>query len=195
MKRINSLVWGTVLLLVGVVLTLGQLNVLNITTDLIWPIILLSLALLFHLYFFLSSSRNEGLLVPGGILLVYGFYFLAVSGFDAEPSKLWPLFILGPAFGLLELYVFSKGRSGSLIPVFILAAIGGGFLITFNTDLRVEVIFAIILIGIGLSLMVSAIFRGPRKNGYRPIEVKAEPRVEPVTDVKAEPTVEQAPKQ
>jgi hypothetical protein len=177
MKRINSMVWGTVLLLIGIVLTMNELKWINISGDITMPIILLGLSVVFHLYYFLSNGRNEGLLVPGGILLVYGLLFLGVNQFGSIFSigTLWPLFILGPALGLFELYLFSRGTKGSLIPVFILTIIGGGFLLNNIGIASFGVILAIILICVGIAMMISALLKGSFKSGYKPIDVKPEP--------------------
>lgn len=163
MKRVNSLVWGTVLLLLGIVLVLNQLQIIDVGSGMIFPILLLALALLFHLYYFFSGRGNEGLLVPGGILLVYGLMFL-LGDLNSEQSNifyngLWPLWILGPALGLFELYVFSRGTKGSMIPVFILTAIGGGFLLNTFLGVPFSVVLAIVLIGVGVSLMVNSMGR------------------------------------
>lgn len=178
MKRINSMVWGTVLLLIGIVLTLSELKLIDLSGDITVPVILLGLSVVFHLYYFLSSGRNEGLLVPGGILLVYGLMFLGDSQLGGNfniVSTTWPLFILGPALGLLELYVFSHGTKGSMIPVYILTIIGGGFLLNNFRVASFGVIFAIVLVCIGVGLMISALTKGNFKKEYKPIDVKPEP--------------------
>lgn len=166
MKRVNSLVWGTVLLLLGVVLVLNQLQIINVQSGMVFPIILLALALLFHLYYFFNGRGSEGLLVPGGILLVYGLMFLLgdLSPFQGNifNNGLWPLWILGPALGLFELYVFSGGSKGSMVPVFILTAIGGGFLLNTLLDVSFSIVLAIVLIGLGVGLMVNALSRNGR---------------------------------
>lgn len=171
MKRVNSLVWGTVLLLLGVVLVLNQLQLINVESGMIFPIILLALALLFHLYYFFTGRGSEGLLVPGGILLVYGLMFLLgdISPFQSNIfyNGLWPLWILGPALGLFELYVFSHGTKGSMVPVFILTAIGGGFLLNTLLDVSFSIVLAIVLIGLGVGLMGNALSRNGRwHNNY-----------------------------
>ncbi len=163
MKRTNSFVWGIILLLVGVLMTLGELNIVFISRALYAPIVMLAIGLIFHLYYFLSHRDNEGLLVPGGILLTYGLLFLLDGLNIAEVSMLWPLFILGPALGLFELYAFSGGRTGSMIPVFILTAIGGAFLLMNFGVASFEVVLAAVLIVLGVGLMVNAFYR----NGNR----------------------------
>jgi hypothetical protein len=184
MKRINSMVWGTILLLAGLLLTLGQVGLIDLTGDLTVPVILLALSVVFHLYYFLSSGKNEGLLVPGGILLTYGLLFLAVTKLNCTMSQLWPLFILGPAVGLFELYVFSRGTQGSMIPVFILTVIGGGFLLKNFWDVDFGIIIAVVLIALGVALMINAVMKSSNKGQYKPIEVKveSEPKAEPKSD-------------
>jgi hypothetical protein len=189
MRRINSMVWGTVLLLAGLVLTLGQLRIIDLSGDMTVPILLLAVSVVFHLYYFLSSGRNEGLLVPGGIMLVYGLLFLSVAKFNCSMNQMWPLFILGPALGLFELYVFSKGTKGSMVPVFILTVIGGGFLLMNFYNMSFAIIIAIVLIVLGVTLMVNAFFKSSHKGEYKPIEVKID------TEPKPEQKAEEIPKQ
>jgi hypothetical protein len=164
MRRINSMVWGIVLLLLGVLLTLDQLNFIDITSGMAFSIILLSLSVLFHLYYFFASKGNEGLLVPGGILLVYGLMFLASTNSSIFNNGLWPLLILGPALGIFELYVFSRGQKGSMIPVFILTAVGGCLLLRNFTDIPFTIVLAIVLIGIGAALMISSILKSTNRD-------------------------------
>lgn len=173
MKRINSMVWGSVLLLVGAVLTLNQVGVLSFGNNMALPIILLSLSVVFHLYYFLSRGGNEGLLVPGGILLVYGLLFLSVFQLNCSFSQMWPLFILGPAVGLFELYAFSRGARGSMIPVFILTAIGGGFLLMTFGVANWNIVIALLLICIGGAMMISAFLRADHRR-----QEAAQPHVE-----------------
>ncbi len=191
MKRVNSLVWGTVLLLLGVVLVLNQLHVLDVQRGMAFPIILLALAVLFHLYFFFSGRGNEGLLVPGGILLTYGLMFLISELYGDNGNifhnGLWPLLILGPALGLFELYAFSRGAKGSMVPVFILTAIGGGFLLNTFLDVSFTVVLAIVLIGVGAGLMINAIgHRSQPRNPEPPRQEPLRPSEPPVVEVKPE---------
>ena len=180
MKRINSMVWGTVLLLLGVLLIANQLGYIDITGGMPFAIILLALSVLFHLYYFFANKGNEGLLVPGGILLVYGLMFLASTRVGIFNSGLWPLLILGPALGLFELYVFSRGQKGSMIPVFILTAVGGCLLLKNFSNVPYSVVLAVILIGIGAALMISAVIKssGKENRSYQQpqvVDVKVEP--------------------
>jgi hypothetical protein len=196
MKRNGSLiVWGIILLVGGVLLLLAQAKIIVDIQSLIVPIILLGLGLAFHLQYFFSGRKNEGVLVPGGILLVYGLLFLAVQKFGQSFQILWPLFILGPALGLFELYVFSRGRSGSMAPVFILTAVGGGALLfTCGVVSDWNVFIAALLIVIGASMMAGAFARGYRKNAGNKPEVERMPPQDPgqkPPDKPGEPPVNQ----
>jgi hypothetical protein len=194
MKRNGSLiVWGIILLVGGVLLLLAQAKIIVDIQSLIVPIILLGLGLAFHLQYFFSGRKNEGVLVPGGILLVYGLLFLAVQRFGQSFQILWPLFILGTALGLFELYVFSRGRSGSMAPVFILTAIGGGALLfTCGVVSDWNVFIAALLIVIGASLMAGAFVRGYRKNASNDSKADQMPEQEP--GQKPQEKADEAPK-
>lgn len=191
MKRNNALIlWGTLFLVAGAFLILGPIGVISNYGEWILPAILLGVSLAFHLQFFLSSGRNDGLLVPAGILLVYGFLFLAVQIWNASFEMLWPLFILGPAVGLFEMYAFSGGRSGSMIPVFILTVIGGGFLlITCGILSNFMYVVAVLLIGVGAACMINAFIRTSHPG--------ADKRSDPADNYnkKADPKPEEPPKQ
>ncbi|MDD4796470.1 MAG: hypothetical protein PHO66_01715 [Eubacteriales bacterium] len=176
MKNKGSIVWGVLLIALGVLLVLSQLGMLDITGRMIPALGFLALALAFHLAFFLSGRRSAGLLVPGGILLVYGglFLFCALQGYQWM-QKLWPLYILGPALGLFEMYAFSGGRTGSMIPVFILTAIGGAFLLGSVTDLSGYVVIGAALMILGLVLFFGAFRRSVDEKSVPPAEPVAQP--------------------
>lgn len=186
MKRNNSLIiWGVILLLAGVVLILAEAHIIASFESLILPVVLLGLSLAFHMQYFLNSGRNEGLLVPGGILLAYGLLFLAVMQFDISMNKLWPVFILGVALGLLEMYVFSGGRSGSMVPVFVLTAIGGcALLLTCGIVYDFKMLVALLLVGVGLAMIINVFVKSygrsarPSSGQKTDAEKKAEPSSE-----------------
>jgi len=73
---------------------------------------------------------------------------------------LWPVFILAPAAGLFQLYLFGPRVKALLIPVGILTGIGCFSLIVemFKIDFFVY-IFSIVLIALGVYL----IFRSVKK--------------------------------
>ena len=101
----------------------------------IWPSFLILLSIMFHVQFFAGKSQNPGILVPGGLLLIYGSLFLysSISRLGVV-GDLWPIFLVGPGFGLMELKLFSKGKEGSWIPVIILFSLAVFFLFRERID-------------------------------------------------------------
>ncbi len=122
-------VLGLVLVIAGSLFTLDSLGWIHLSWGYLWPLFLLLPGIAFHGAFFAGSRHNAGLLVPGGILTVYGLLFsvMTISGWQLMET-FWPIFILGVAFGLFELYIFGPRETGLLIPVGILSLVGFAFL-------------------------------------------------------------------
>ncbi len=124
-----------------------------------WVLVFWVLGFAFEIGFFNNpGNRNVGLLVPGGIFLTLGFIFsfCAVFGYGWM-GTLWPLFILAPAVGLFQLYLFGEKSKGLLIPVGILGSISGIFLVMNLGDLLfLNISFPAILIGVGVLLIFTS---------------------------------------
>jgi len=149
MKKINYL-FGLFLLFIGVLLILANFGVIEIAWDNLWPLFLLIPGILFELSYFISR-KDAGLLVPGGILITYGLLFLVNVNYGWHlMDNLWPIFPLGVAIGLFQLYLFGGREKGLLIPVGILGAISLFFLINnlLFVDFRLLAGILLMLIGI-----------------------------------------------
>ena len=121
---------GIILIVVGLLFALGTTDVFLFSWGALWPIFLLIPSLVFHGAFFMSRTRsNAGLLVPGGVLLVLSllFFWCNIFGWDWMGS-LWPVVMLAPALGRVEMYLFGGGSPGLLIPVVILSVTALAFL-------------------------------------------------------------------
>ncbi|MBL0389180.1 hypothetical protein JJB07_21540 [Tumebacillus sp. ITR2] len=121
---------GVLLLVVGALLALGTLGFITISMYFLWPLFLLVPGILFHVRFFMSpQEHNAGILVPGGVLTVLGCLFLFCNIFGwGSLHGLWPVFMLAPAVGLFEQYMFGGRNAGLLVPVSILTVIAVIFL-------------------------------------------------------------------
>ena len=149
MKKINY-IFGFLLLFIGVLLILSNFGVIEIVWENLWPLFLLIPGILFELSYFISR-KDAGLLVPGGILITYGLLFCVnVSCGWHLMENLWPIFPLGVAIGLFQLYLFGGREKGLLIPVGILGAISLFFLINnlFFIDFRFLAGILLVIIGI-----------------------------------------------
>lgn len=129
MNRNSNIVVGAVFIAIGALFLLSNLGYVSFSWNYVWPLALLIPGLYMHFAFFTGIDKNPGILVPGGILTTYGALFYANVFFGWNlMSELWPLFLIGIAVGLFELYLFGNHDNGLLIPVGILGGLGLMFL-------------------------------------------------------------------
>ena len=161
MEKINYL-FGLFLLFIGVLLILANFGVIEIIWDNLWPLFFLIPGILFKLSYFIyrKDDGNRGgikdfpgssLLILGGIFITYGLLFSVnvIYGWHLM-DKLWPIFLLGVAIGLLQAYLFGGREKYLLIPVGILGA-GSLFFLINNllfVDFRLLAGIVLVLIGI-----------------------------------------------
>jgi hypothetical protein len=159
--------WGIVLICFGALLILSNLGIVPSFGQLVgtfWPMIIIFGALMFHVGYY-SNKKNVGLLVPGGILLTVGIVCQSAMLWNIW-GFMWPGFILAPAVGLFELYIFGEREKGLLIPVGILSGLSLIFFtMSFHTlGSMARYIIPGILIFIGL--VVLAKDKRQQQNGY-----------------------------
>lgn len=149
MKTSNTLT-GLIVILIGVLFLLMNFDLVNIDFDYLWPLFILIPGLIFEISYFINR-KNPGLLVPGGILITISLLFFAniFMGWHLM-EDLWPVFPLGVAIGLFQLYLFGGRDKGVLTS----ASIVGGFSIIalsftfFSIDFDLLLPIALILLGI-----------------------------------------------
>jgi len=149
MKKINYL-FGLFLLFIGVLLILANFGVIEIVWENLWPLFLLIPGILFELSYFIYR-KDAGLLVPGGILITYGLLFLVnvIYGWRLM-EDLWPIFPLGVAVGLFQLYLFGVREKGLLIPIGILGVISLFFLVNNLFIIDFGLLVGIVLVVVGI---------------------------------------------
>lgn len=134
-KQTGKIGWGIILICFGAILILGNLGIVPSFGRLVgtfWPMIIIFISLMFHVGYY-SNPKHVGLLVPGGILLTVGIVCQSSMLWDIW-GFMWPGFILAPAVGLFELYIFGNREKGLLIPVGILTGLSLIFFsMTFHT--------------------------------------------------------------
>lgn len=155
MNRNSNIIIGVVLIAMGTLFLMSNLGYLNFTWSYIWPLALLVPGIYMHFAFFTGLDRNPGILVPGGILTTYGALFYANVFFGWHiMADLWPMFLIGIAVGLFELYLFGNHDKGLLVPVAILGGIGLSALLRnfISFDFK-DYLVPIILIVIGIVII------------------------------------------
>lgn len=122
-----------------------------------WPtLFVIPVGFFFHWLYFFLEQRGVGLLVPGGVVLTVGVVCQIASLFDSW-SVMWPGFILAPAVGLLELYLFGSRNRWLLIPIGILTTLSVLFFAVFGVSALLDrfsgmkhlLVLAIAVVGIG----------------------------------------------
>ncbi|WP_409345059.1 hypothetical protein [Paenibacillus sp. MBLB4367] len=96
-----------------------------------WPVFPMLLALSMHMGGLTNSRWGRLLLIPGGALLLYSVMFLANSLMGVSYERMWPLFLFGPAVGLLALYALGVKRWYVTVPFAVFAVLGFVFLSVF----------------------------------------------------------------
>lgn len=165
MNRNSNIVIGAVFIALGTLFLMSNLGYINFSWSYLWPLALLIPGLYMHFAFFTGIDKNPGILVPGGILTTYGVLFYANVLFGWHMmADLWPLFLIGIAVGLFELYLFGNRDKGLLIPVAILGGIGVSalFRIYVNINLK-DFLVPVLLIIIGLIIILKRDNRGDKK--------------------------------
>jgi len=151
-KRSLILVFGVSLVILGIFGLLGAFGILSITWERVWPSFLLLPGLIFEIAFF-RNKKLSGLLVPGGILITLGLLFFLCSYTDYGILQyLWPIFVMAPGIGLLQMYFLTlPAKKGLFIGGVIPFGIGSLFMfITLLQQTFFSVAFPLVLIGIGL---------------------------------------------
>lgn len=157
MRRNNSLLGGVLVIIGGVLLAsrvLFRSSFFTLGPDDFWPMIILILGIGFELAFFISM-KAPGLLVPGGILTTYGIlFFFEVMTKWRFAAYTWPVYLIGVAIGLFQLYLFTGRHKGLLIAIGIIGGIAAAcFMI---------ILFRIFLgtVDIGLAIPVVLVLGG-----------------------------------
>ena len=160
----TKLIYGLLFLFLGVVALLAAIGVVVLEWDYFWPLFLLLPGLSFQYGFFSKKGKHSGnasILIPAGILITISILFYVNIFFGWHlMALLWPVFILAPAIGLFQFYLFGSRNKGILLPVGILTGIGVFSLIITMLHINFFVyIFSVILITVG----VYFIFKGMKR--------------------------------
>ena len=158
----RQIVPGLILIGLGLVFLLNNFGAVDLDWEVLWTWILIVMGVIFWLGFIFDRSK-DGLIMPGTILLTIGIVFNISARFDwAILDRLWPFFILAPAFGFYAMFLFGKRDRGILVPAVILTIIGTIFLMGSIPVLKY--IWPLFMIGIGV-LMITKPGRDKKKEG------------------------------
>ena len=152
MNKSNTLLGVMFIIIGGLFLSAKYLfgeSIINLGPNDFWPMIILLVGVAFELAYYVSL-KAPGFLVPGGILTTYGilFFFEAATDFRFAEYT-WPVYIIGVAVGLFQLYMHSGKPKGLLVAVSIITCIA--------VFAFIVMIFRIFLSSVDFGLVISAI--------------------------------------
>ena len=102
---------GLAILAAGIIILLGKLGVFAFIGNIFWPLLILVPGVLLHMLYFGRMLGNAAVLIPAGVLTVYGLlFFICNLGGWKLLVWLWPAFLAGPAIGLYEYSMFGPNR-------------------------------------------------------------------------------------
>ena len=154
----SRLLWGSLLVLAGIVFLLQNLGVLNVGG--LFIALLFGLAGIFFLSVFISNRANWWGLIPGFTLLAIGLV-IALGYFAPRFSEVWSGTVIlgGIALSFLSIYLLDRSNWWAMIP--------GGVLLTLAVIAPLESLLGgfgmagLLFLGIGLTFGVVAVTPTP----------------------------------
>lgn len=123
MSSKNDIKLGIFILAAGIVIFFGKLGVFGFLGRALWPLVILLPGLILHMLFF-SRRASATVLIPAGILTVYGLLFGLCNIWGWGLMKyLWPVLLLGIAVGLYEYSIYSPRRTGGLSVIAVILGV------------------------------------------------------------------------
>ncbi|WP_438351647.1 hypothetical protein ACP8HI_14015 [Paenibacillus sp. FA6] len=146
---------GLLIIIAAVVILLGKLGVFGFLGRSLWPVVILIAGLVLQgLYF--SRRRQPILLIPGGILTVWGLVFVICNIWGwGLMAYVWPALFLGVAIGLYEYYLYENLRSNTLLWVSLSMGLVSFLFFLFSLMKTGGIyLLVVILIGVGIWLIL-----------------------------------------
>lgn len=155
---------GIALILIGGIMVMNHYGMISFRVWNLWPLILIYLGLKAERDYFIGYSGSRSLL-SGATLTIYGLYFLA-NGFLSHrvAGLLWPMFILGPALGFLQMAYYGHQPKKNYRVGTILSLISFAFFIDQLSTIRFNVALYFGLIAVGLLLIAKN--KSPKSDDY-----------------------------
>ncbi len=144
---------GIFLIAIGAVLVMDHYHIIYFNIWDLWPLALVYIGLKAERDYFSGNASGRNLLT-GATFLTYGLFFL-VSEFTTwnVQGNLWPLYIMGPALGFLQMAYYGHRPRANYRTGMILLGISLLFLVENFVNLNYDLILFVGLIAVGLYLL------------------------------------------
>ncbi len=170
-EKDRSILPGIVLILIGVVFLLQQLDVFYFRWRHIYPVILLAFGALFAVAIFTKGDR--GAAFPATVLIVLGVFFVfrnfelfSVDYYFYRFHDFWPIFLIAFGLGFIVLFLFKPEDWGVLVPGGVLLFFGAIFFLDAIDILywrNIRDFWPVILIAVGMSMVIKGLRKKPEK--------------------------------
>jgi hypothetical protein len=165
----RSVLPGIILIFIGVVFLLHQLDVFYFRWRHIYPIMLLGIGAMFGVAVF--SKGDRGASFPATVLLTLGVFFF-LRNFDYfsfdyyfyDLRDFWPVFLIAFGFGFIVLFAFKRDDWGVLVPGGVLLFFGVVFFLNTLDILywrNITDFWPVILIAVGVSIVINSLRKKP----------------------------------
>lgn len=168
-EKHRSIVPGVILILIGVVFLLQQMEIWHFTWRETYPFILLGVSAIFIVSIFTKGDRGASF--PASVFLVLGiFFFLRNFGYFSldyyfyDLRDYWPIFLIAFGLGFIVLFLFKSDDWGVLVPGGVLLFLGAIFFLNTIDVLywrNITDFWPVILIALGLSIVISNLRKRP----------------------------------
>jgi hypothetical protein len=150
-KRTVHLIWGTVLILAGLLFLAQNMAWLPTLSTLVWAAISFGLSLLFLVSFLISRPQEIGWLFPGFIFAGTGVTLSLVT-YGVQSDLLAVPVLLGVALPFLVVFLLDRQKNGwALIPAWVMLALIA--VVFLSTRVSGEVVGAVVMFSIGLPFL------------------------------------------
>ncbi len=187
----NSIVWGSILILFGLLALLGQLFQGLVLWSTYWPVVVIGAGLLFFVAMLLGGKASAGLAVPGSIVTVAGviLFFQNLAHYWESWAYAWTLIVMAAGLGTFIMGAYSgdeparrrgvRAMGTGLILLIVIGAFFEGLIFgpaRFHWLGQYVLPAALILLGLYLVLVRSDLFGGHRPNAIdQPDKASREP--------------------
>ncbi len=129
MRRSNTSLGGLLIIAGGILLAariLFKNPLFSLDAGDFWPIIIFLVGAGFELAYYIPL-KAPGLLVPGGILTTYSLLFFFETATNWRFAAVtWPVYLIGVAVGLFQLYLHNGRPRGLMTAIAIIGGIAVG---------------------------------------------------------------------
>lgn len=153
MEESKNRMLGFFLVIIGAVLIMDYYQIISFSIWNLWPLILIYIGAKAERDYFSGRAGGRNLLT-GATLLTYGLFFL-LGNFTSWgiQGRLWPLYIMGPGIGFLQMAYFGHRPRKNFRTGLLLVGISCLFLIESFIRIEYDLILYVGLIAVGLFML------------------------------------------